>query len=147
MSNIGKVLEESGLLERTENEKAVMGALGKEVEKDINAEELYDKSMEKSRENNSKFGIYIWVFYGIYAFFTGKFGGLLSLVLFIIPGIFLASFASMIPNYAQELLARTYTKIKAGNSLTILTSYFLFIIHIIFIVVVASNFINFLNKL
>jgi len=95
------------------------------------------------KEGEAKFAIVVWLIYGVLKLFGGKINGLLSLGLYFVVGIFVASLVAGVTNYLiQQLLASICTKIKASAALTYSLSIPLTVLKIVVVIITANIYLG-----
>lgn len=103
--------------------------------------------LDKIKEGHSKFSIFIWSAYGVYALIAGKLHGIVTLLIYFIAGLFIASFASILTYLLQQSIVKVFVKTHASDSFTVITSYILLIVDAIWIVFVARFFLSLINNI
>lgn len=101
----------------------------------------------KAKAQHSKSAIFIWIAYGIYAVFTNKLNGLITLAVYFSVGLFIASYASIVTYLLKSSLAKLFSKIQSPDTVVVLFSYILFPIEIIWVVFVATLFLRLINNI
>lgn len=101
---------------------------------------------EGIKSNFSKFAIFVWEAYGVYALFTHKMSGLITMVVYFVGGLFIASFASIIPYLVQRVIAQRMTKAHTSDSVASLTSYILLAVQVVWVIFIAIIFLGLINN-
>ena len=110
-------------------------------------DDIAEKQKDKAKETTASFAIIIWVTYGAYALITDKLNGIIALIIYFAIGIFVASFAAIIPYLLQQALVKLFVKLKVSDSIAVFTGLIMIPIQIIWIILVAKYFLSFINNI
>lgn len=105
----------------------------------------YHDPYEGQKSSYAQFGIGVWVVYGIFKLFTGGLSGIVTMGIYFVAGLFIASFASILPYMLMRAIAKAMAKAHTSDTIAVLTSYVLLAVNVVWIYFVAKMFLGFIN--